>query len=133
MLIVKEIKVQDIDENQIEWLHAPESYRKVYPLDKPISRDIPITTEMITGTICQTTDGREICIGMTKEVQKTIGSPFNTIELLRRLLKTQEAMQQSYINVAADIDREFEDYRYKIETMNIWKRIKTLFFGYKND
>ena len=132
MLVIKKLEVQEINENQVEWLQAPDSYRKVHPLDKPISRDIPITAEMISGEICETPDGREICIGMTKEAEKVLGSFIYTIQQLKKQLIMSEERVIGYIGIATKLDMELDEYICKVENMNIWKRIKTLFIGYKD-
>jgi arsenate reductase-like glutaredoxin family protein len=67
--------------------------------------------------------GRVMVIDITKVSKK---------ELLAMLTKTEEATQ-GFINVAADIDKEFNQYKDRIESMSFWKRIWVVFTGYKSD
>ena len=105
MICIKEIKVVDVDEDFIvvHMMDGLPPFADLLPHNGDISQEVvEVTNEMVHGTRFINIDGKEVCIGMTKQVQDLIGLPFEAFSNMR-------------------------DYMFK--TMGFFGRLKFLFSG----
>lgn len=119
MICITEIKVidvdVDIDKYQIAY-HEPLSYAAI--TDSDPKEYVEITTELITGRRFVNANGEEVCVGMSKQVQKYIGLPFEVYENLQNNIK--------YERKQTKIQRYKLD---RVKSMTFWHRIKYAFTG----
>lgn len=112
MIVVKNIEIDTVKEDTILAYHFhPEELSSVPP-DREIRHDV--TEEMIHGKRFINHRGEEFCIGMSEDVQKAIGLPFEAYEDLTSSLKS---CQSRYRNLQQSIPKTF------------WERLKFLFTG----
>ena len=107
MICIKEIKVVDVDEDfiMISRMEGLPPFADLYPYDGDMSQEmVEVTNEMVHGTRFRNSNGLDVCIGMTQQVQDLIGLPFEAFSNMR-------------------------DYVFK--TMGFFGRLKFLFTGYK--
>ena len=78
--------------------------------------NVALTEEMVYGRIYRTADGREIVIGMTKEVKDAIGLPYGVFENLTKELTAA--------------NNHYKAYRNWVVNMPWWERLKGLFVGF---
>jgi len=107
MICIKEIKVVDVDEDfiMISRMEGLPPFADLYPYDDDTPLEtVEVTQEMVHGTRFRNSNGLDVCIGMTKQVQDLIGLPFEAFSNMR-------------------------DYVFK--TMGFFGRLKFLFSGYK--
>lgn len=88
MLVVTDIKVIEVDQSRwyIDRMRGPviRPYR-----DDDGYEPVEVTREMIEGKVFKSVDGREICIGMSKQVQDAIGLPLEVFDNLMSIIRDQ--------------------------------------------
>lgn len=119
MICVKSIELEVFDRDEIEYFYSP-GFERDYLDIGGTGKDIKIKREMIQGRVYRDSVGREICIGMTREVQEAIGLP---LEAWKRLVEEHE-QKRLRIN---DLWERIEN----IKSLSFWDRLKCLFFSYR--
>ncbi len=121
MILIKSIEIAIVKEDRILILITPGLKER---LATPYEKSINITEEMVRGRTYITADGRQIIIGMTKEVQDAIGLPYEVFENLNKELDTSREMLSRNRQYMAD-------YQARVEGLSLFKRIKALFIGFR--
>lgn len=126
MILIKNIEIVEVPGSQIEIINQREKrlIMKRLHLETPIIKDFNLTKEMVYGRRYRTVDNREIVIGMSKHVQKTIGLTYEAFDNLRNDLERQ-------IDILINTTHVHKEYKAKIKNMNFRNRLKALFYGYK--
>lgn len=94
---------------------------------------LPYTTETVLGKRFRRVDGSFITIGLTKEVEKILGSPFQAIDELNDRADDAHTMIWALRREVKDLtqrcgvlkERCHDTYRklHKLQTMSWWKRL----------
>ena len=86
MICIKEIKVVDVDEDFIV-VHMMDGLLPFATLlqegDNISQEMVEVTNEMVHGTRFRNSNGLDVCIGMTQQVQDLIGLPFEAFSNMR--------------------------------------------------
>ena len=120
MICVKSIELVEVDRDRVELAIYPPPSVRFHAGEIPPLRDICITREMIEGRVFRNSFGREICIGMRKEVQDALGLPFEAFEGLRSQVEQKNLIVNELLSRLENI-----------RNMGFWDRFKGLIFSYK--
>jgi len=123
MICIKEIKVVDVDEDfiMISRMEGLPPFADLYPYDGDMSQEmVEVTNEMVHGTRFRNSNGLDVCIGMTQQVQDLIGLPF---EAFSNMEATILGMKLKITALLKELD--------EFKTMGFFGRLKFLFRGYK--
>lgn len=131
MIVIKSIEVVEVKEE--DWWIAHTTPKQHLDPHIAASIDTKITEEMITGIRYKTAGGKEICIGMLKNVQEAIGLPYEALKKAFENLESAEEKLFASQRINKGLVKMYDDYRNKVKSMSKWKRLKTLFIGYKNE
>jgi len=115
MIVITKIEYKTIDnyQDRIEKFRFQNPKLDINPLEHP---EMKIHTEIIKGRRFVNIKGKEICIGMSEEVQELIGLPFEVFENL-----------QSDIEYERDMNKKILKQLRTYQHMGIWDRIKNIF------
>ena len=123
MICIKEIKVVDVDEDFIV-VHMMDGLLPFATLlqegDNISQEMVEVTNEMVHGTRFRNSNGLDVCIGMTQQVQDLIGLPF---EAFSNMEATILGMKLKITALLKELD--------EFKTMGFFGRLKFLFRGYK--
>ena len=123
MICIKEIKVVDVDEDfvMISRMEGLPPFADLYPYDDDTPLEtVEVTQEMVHGRWFNNGWGKEVCIGMTQQVQDLIGLPF---EAFSNMEATILGMKLKITALLKELD--------EFKTMGFFGRLKFLFSGYK--
>ena len=86
MLAIKSIEVVEVDGDRLQFAQRQNiaDVRVFDTNNKPHKMDISAAYEAIEGRRFFNDDGKEFCIGMSKQVQDAIGLPFEIFENMNR-------------------------------------------------
>jgi len=87
-----EYKTTDNYQDKVEIFKFQNPEFDINPLEHP---QMQIHTEMIKGRRFVNAKGKQICIGMSKEVQELIGLPFEVFENLQKDIENERALNKS--------------------------------------
>ena len=126
MILVKKIEVEEVDENKIELsVYDPPCFGpKVL-----IEENIKVHREIIHGKRFIKPDGKEICLGLSKQVHDTIGIYFEAFESEERQNLRLHLEVTKSITAINKLTSKLNEFR----SMGFWKRLKFLFDGDKNN
>lgn len=125
MIVIKEIKVVNVDRNIAEFAIA--DHKPFVWLEKPglIPESIEVTREMVRGRIFVNTRGQRLCIGMTREVQEAIGLPFEIFDSMDQKI-TGLSKQNHELRCRAQAYMDWHD---NFIRLNFWGRLKYAFLN----
>jgi len=128
MICVKEIKVVDVPENWME-IHSTKMMNHCFVDGGTKVEPLKVIYELIEGENFVNYNGKEVCIGWSKQVQDLLGLPFSIFRDLSEENRILQANNKSlslnltnYPIIVQKLD--------KIYNMNFWTRLKYLFKGY---
>lgn len=126
MLLIKSVEVQEILGDQAQVIvdrpkvSAYVDYREMSAEEKTIK------TETVRGTRFYDMHGNEVCIGMTKEVEKALKLPFAVYYNMSNAVNSKERELDQQKDVSHRL-------RYRLETikgMSFWERLNRVFVGF---
>ena len=127
MLAIKSIEVVEVERDRLEvadWQGIKDV--RVYDTNgTPSKMDVAHAFETIEGRIFVNSNGLELCIGMSKQVQDAIGLPFKAFE------DAEKVLNRRWDDIM-DLKRINEDQQKKLEVVkdaNFWKRFKYAITG----
>ena len=122
MIVITKIEYKTTDDYQdrIEIFKFQNPEFDINPLGHP---EMKIHTEMIKGRRFVNIKGKEICIGMSEEVQELIGLPFEVFENLQSDIENVQAKFDFERRINTKILKQLRIYQH----MGIWDRIKNIF------
>jgi hypothetical protein len=123
MLLVESIQVREVrgDHTQINTL-----MQEVRAFDPSAPVGQIIKTELVRGRRFVNAEGREFCIGMTKEVEEVLGLPFDIYEDM-----SSQIYQIGAVLRREEIKTQRLENRLKvIKDMSFWERFSRAFIGF---
>lgn len=121
MIVIKNVEVIEVPDHD----RAVIEYFTAQPVNEGCSVALPFVKEMVQGRIYINAKGEEVCIGMARKVQDTIGLPFGALENLRRRCESLERQNKSLWDDLRDVRAKLLQYK----SMGFWGRLKFLFTG----
>lgn len=115
MKLVKSVEIIEVDEEIKPVFH----FDPVMVGDEQALMNQQIHEEIVRGRRFRNAKGYDVVIGITKEVQDTIGLPFEAFDTMERLVNDSLKMNESL--------------RKRVNTASFWQRIKYLFSGKLSD
>ena len=118
MLVIEDIKILDVDRNELEL--ACYNPKSMYDFNVKYDREIDkeVKREWIRGGVFKIPGGKELCIGMSKQVQEVLGYPMEVLETMRGNISWYN---QRWV--------EHREYLSLYKNMSLFKRLKFLFLG----
>lgn len=121
MICVEDVKIFQVDRDTFERVTWGDW--QVKPENKVVKK--AGKTEVIRGRVFNNARGEEICLAMTREVQITLGLPFEVFGNMERELSTlrQEERRSAALTVLANLKVSM------YEGAGFFKRLKYAFIG----
>ena len=119
MFVIRDIDIIEVSDI-ISYINFYEFKDTPFHPVKPEEHEIKITREMVVGKVFKNERNERICIGMTSQVQKTLGISFEAIDNMQK----QIDIQNKTIN-------KLQEKVYKFENMTLIERIIAIFKKYK--
>jgi len=121
MICIKSIEVLEVEREHVEMAHLTPPYQEVLPIGEE-SIEIKVLYEMVRGRRFINHDGKEVCIGMTKQVQDAIGLPFAVFENMEKKIGD--------LQLARDTTKfKLDRLCCRLNNTGFWGRLKWLFRG----
>ncbi len=124
MLAIKSIKIVQIDGDRLEFAQQQNiADVRVFDVNnKPCKMDVSEAYEAIKGKRFFNAQGKEFCIGMSKQVQDAIGLPFEVFDGMRQQRKINiEKITRLYVETV-----DLKDQLNQHNKAGFWKRLKYL-------
>ena len=115
MFVVRNIDIVEVSDI-ISYINFYEFQDTPFHPVKPEEHEIKITREMVVGKVFKNERNERICIGMTSQVQKTLGISFEAIDNMRK----QIDLQNETIN-------KLQEKIYNLENMTLIEKIIVIF------
>lgn len=130
MILVKDIVVEHVNTDSVE-IYSHEDDVTIMP-SMSIERQPSWTKEYVHGKRFLTTDGKEVCIGMTKKVHDAIGIPLEAFSLLQKQVSDLEhdnrELEEKLLETASELD-QIKGSRFTIRKIGLLDRIKIMLGG----
>jgi hypothetical protein len=124
MILIKDIEVVVVPNNYVYTMYEKMGNPSIsYGERDYLEKELKITKELIRGERFVNTRGETVYIGMTKQVQDTIGLSFQT---LNNLTKFNRELQRDLNNTIAD-KKKVEEKIKKINSYGFLTKLKYLF------
>lgn len=132
MICIKSIQTVEVDEDQLGLIFFPPR-TALKPEDMFKAEEQEVTKEMVIGRKFINIEGKSLCIGIAKEVQKALGLPFEAFEDMNILIERQQNTIYSMGTKQREAITKINKYQKiisKLGRANFWDRLKYLFKGY---
>ena len=118
MICIKSIEVIEVERDDVEIAYQmwPDDHYFLPDATEPVAAKF--ITETVRGRRFRNIDGKEVCIGMTKQVQDAVGLPFEAFENMEKEI--------------SNLYEEVGNLRLAISMLRgtgFWGRLKWLFGG----
>ncbi len=124
MILIKDIEVVIVPNNYVYEMYEKMGKPSIsYGERDYLEKELKMTKELIRGERFINTRGETVCIGMTKQVQDTIGLSF---QALNTLTKFNRELQRDLNNTIAD-KKKLEEKIKKINSYGFLTRLNYLF------
>jgi len=126
MICIKSIEVIEVERDDVEVAHFrwPDGYFETGDYEcSPMTAEL--TYEMVRGRRFRNRDGKEVCMGMTKQVQDAVGLPFEAFEDMEKEIYSLNKERKRLKQEVGDLTRALM----KLHNTGFWGRLKWLFVG----
>lgn len=138
MILVKSVETEQVHGKQIQLALMPE-FNSLWQNDEP--SETHYSTEVVEAQVFINSRGEELIVGISKEVQRALGIPMETIQdmhntidqlqhKINRMNRDFIAMTREHGRVCKQLDIANKR-KQLVESAGLWKRIKFLFTGVK--
>lgn len=138
MILVKSVEIEQVHGRQIQLALMP-IFNNPWQNEDP--SEIHHSIEVVEAQVFINSRGEELIVGISKEVQRALGIPMETIQDMHNTIDQLEhqisRMSHDFIyitkkmnNTLFDLDMAMQKKK-AVETAGLWKRVKFLFTGVK--
>lgn len=137
MILIKKIDTIEVPSDQYP-IQSFDNFKELpYRRENDyLPQELKVTQEIVRGITYRTLDGREICIGMSKQAQDAIGLPY---EALIEALDRADRLHSENISMShslkkrntkiLNLEKDLMEFKKTINSLKFWDRFKFLIRG----